>query len=236
MGVGAIGSRAASTYAPSTREVEPQRTAVTQSDIRGALARAHVAVTGRAASGATLDVLTAQASLETASGSRMYNYNFGGIKGASASGETAKLRTHEVLNGKDVEIKDGFRAYRTIDEGATDYVRLMSNRFPAAMQQAEKGNTDGFAHALKKSGYYTADESAYASGLRSLMGSSSTATTSSSGSLAMNALPAMPNVSSMLGVSSSPQDFANGPSLNRMMDAIGHVGTHHEVEDEGDDD
>jgi hypothetical protein len=52
----------------------------------------------------------------------------------------------------------------------------------------------------------------------------------------MNAFPALPNVSSMLGASSSAQDFANGPSLNRMMDAIGHVGTHQEVADEGDDD
>ena len=234
MAVSAIGSSAASPYASSGRQVEPKRTPVSQDDIRGALARAHVAVTGRAASGATLDVLTAQASLETASGSKMYNYNFGGIKGASASGATAMLRTHEVLNGKDVEIKDGFRAYQTIDEGATDYVRLMQKRFPGAMQQAEKGDTDGFAHALKKSGYYTADESAYASGLRSLMGSSSTATSASSQSL--NMLPALPNVSSMLGASSSPQDFANGPSLNRMMDAIGHVGSHQEVNDDGDDD
>ena len=231
MGIGAIGSNASATH--SAREVEPKRTQVTPDDIRGALARAHVKVTGRAASGATLDVLTAQASLETASGGRMYNYNFGGIKGASPSGETAKLNTHEVLDGKDVQIKDGFRAYKTIDEGAADYVKLIRDRFPTAMQQAERGDTDGFAHALKKSGYYTADEKAYAAGLRSLIGQNGGGTTNSA-PIGVGGIPALPNFSSMIGNASTAGDFANGPSLGKMMDAIGHVGSHQQVNDDDD--
>ena len=211
-------------HAGLAREVEPKRTQVSQAEIRDAIARAHSEVTGRAASGPTLEVLTAQASLETACGGRMYNYNFGGIKGSGPTGETAKLRTHEVLGGKDVEIRDGFRAYRTLDEGATDYVRLMKDRFPGAMAQAERGDVDGFAKALKQSGYYTAAEKDYASGLRSLMGAASTAGGGHAASerLTVGSLPALPNMSSISAGTAAGPGFVDTTQLSRVMDAIGH--------------
>jgi len=228
-----VGSSTSVQHAAPSREVEPKRTQVSQAEIRDAIARAHAKVTGRAASGATLDVLTAQASLETASGGRMYNYNFGGIKGTGPTGETATLRTREVLGGKDVEIRDGFRAYRSLDEGATDYVRLIKDRFPGAMAQAERGNVDGFAKALKQSNYYTADEQAYASGLRSLMGASSTGGAhASEGRVSFGTLSVLPNTSSVLSGSSPAQGFADGSQLSRVMDAIGH---HRATIDEEDD-
>ena len=208
--------------AAAVREVEPRRTQVSQREIRDAIARAHTKVTGRAPSAPTLDVLTAQASLETASGGRMYNFNFGGIKGHGPSGETARLRTHEVLSGKDVEIRDGFRAYRTIDDGATDYVRLMRDRFPGAMAQAERGDVDGFARALKQSNYYTADEKAYAIGLRSLIGGASGASGHSRDEKLTLEVPALPNTSSVLAGTSPAQGFVDGSQLSRVMDAIGH--------------
>jgi hypothetical protein len=153
-----------------TREVEPKLTAVSRGDLRAAIARAHTRVTGQAPSPGLLDILTAHASLETASGAKMFNFNFGGIKGQSASGETARYKTHEVIDGKDTVVRDGFRAYGSLDEGAADYVRLMRGRFGAAVSAAQGGNVDGFAHALKQAGYYTADEHTYASALHSLTG------------------------------------------------------------------
>lgn len=219
----------------AAREVEPRRTSVSQGELRDAIGRAHSKVTGRAPSTATLDVLTAHASLETASGSHMYNYNFGGIKGRGPTGETARCRTHEVLNGKEVEIRDGFRAYRNIDDGAADYVRLMRDRFPAAMAQAERGDVDGFARALKQSHYYTADEKAYASGLRGLMASASSAVTTAHADASprpVASLPAMPNTSSMAFGTSSPSGFADGSELSRVMDAIGHHRTMIEPDDD----
>ena len=235
MRVGASGTNAAAA-AQQAHDVEPRRTAVSQGDLRAAIGRAHVKVTGKAASAATLDVLTAQASLETASGSSMFNYNFGGIKGASPSGETAKLRTHEILNGKDVEIRDGFRAYKNIDEGAADYVRLMRDRFPGAMAQAERGDVNGFAHALKQSHYYTADEGAYASGLRGLMSSASSATSTTNASqgaaAAIGALPALPNTSSVLAGTSPADGFVDASQLSRVLDSIGHHRTVIEPEDD----
>jgi hypothetical protein len=147
------------------REVEPTRTPVTRADIRSALARAHEEVTGRAASPALLDTLTAQASLETAGGAKMYNYNFGGIKGQGPSGLTAKCRTFEVVDGKQVHIRDGFRAYTSLDEGARDYLGLMKGQFKGAVAKAEVGDVRGFAHELREAHYYTASEADYAAAL-----------------------------------------------------------------------
>ncbi|MBX3200897.1 MAG: glucosaminidase domain-containing protein [Labilithrix sp.] len=187
-------------------EVEPQRTAVTRADLRGAIARAHQKLTGRAPSAAALDVLTAHASLETGSGAKMYNYNFGGIKGAGPTGETARCRTKEVLDGREVEIRDGFRAYRSLDEGALDYVRLMRDRFGGAVARAEAGDVDGFARALKQARYYTADESKYASALRGLAGSADGA--------ASPAVRPRPEVSPAAAV------FPDSFELGRVLDAI----------------
>jgi hypothetical protein len=149
------------------RVVEPCRTPVSRHDLRAALGRAYQRVAGRSATRATLDTLTAQASLETASGSRMYNFNFGGIKGASPTRETASCLTHEIIGASDVVVRQGFRAYGSLDEGAEDFVRVLSTHFGSAMSKARAGDLDGFAHALKAAGYYTASETDYASALRS---------------------------------------------------------------------
>jgi len=164
---------AAPAHRAPARLVEPTKTPVSKEQLRGAIRRGLEAVTGHAPSAKLVDVLTAHASLETASGARMYNFNFGGIKGASPSGQTAVCRTHEVLDGRDVVIKDGFRAYTTLDEGALDYVRTMKERFAGALEPASRGDVAAFAASLKRAGYYTASEADYARGLASLMGTTS---------------------------------------------------------------
>lgn len=168
-----VGSSVSTAMTPAVErrqrtEVEVQRTPVSRADLRAAIGRAHQKLTGHAAPAALLDTLTAHASLETGSGAQMYNYNFGGIKGTSPSGETARMRTREVIEGREIEVRDGFRSYRSLDDGALDYVRLMRDRFGGAVARAEVGDVDGFAHALKQARYYTADESKYASALRGL--------------------------------------------------------------------
>src|SRR5258706_15015150 len=140
------------------------------SELRDALGRAHVKLTGRAASPGLLDVLSAQVSLETGRGASMYNWNFGGIKGASPQGMTASYMTRECTKSGDVHLRQGFRAYASIDDGATDYLNLVRGRYAGALAHAERGDVDGFAHALKESGYYTAPEAEYASALRGILG------------------------------------------------------------------
>lgn len=152
------------------RMVPPERTAVNRAQMRESLGRAWTRLRGAAPSERTLDVLTAHASLETASGGRMYNFNFGGIKGTSPAGLTTAAMTHEVIDGRRTEVRAFFRAYRTLDEGAEDFVGLLNRRYGAALDAAAAGDPDAYAHALKSRGYYTGDESDYADTLRGLMG------------------------------------------------------------------
>ncbi len=153
----------------STRIVAARRTPTSPVRFRSALSRAYRAVTGKPASATTLDILGAHVSHETGRGLRMYNYNFGGIKGASPGGMTARYPTFEHMNGRNVDIVDGFRAYRSAGEGATDYLRLLGTRYRSALQAAEQGDVNGFAAALKRAGYYTAPQEGYAAALRSLV-------------------------------------------------------------------
>ncbi|MBX3186738.1 MAG: hypothetical protein KF819_06970 [Labilithrix sp.] len=160
---------------PAAREVAPERTRVDREQIRGAIRRALAHTEGAPPPEQLVDVLTAHASLETASGDRMYNFNFGGIKGRGPSGATAKCRTREVIEGREIVIRDGFRAYGSLDEGALDYVRTMKTRFGGALAPAARGDVAGFAGALKRAGYYTASEADYARGLTGLLGASGSA-------------------------------------------------------------
>ena len=237
MGVGAIGGGGA--VLPQRVQVEGQKTVVSRADIRGAIAKAYENQTGKKPSQNVLDTLTAQASLETGSGSAMYNYNFGGIKGgAPGTNETARLRTKEVYDGKEVEVRDGFRAYRSLDAGADDYVRLLRGKFGAAIDQAEKGNINGFAHALKEAHYYTADESKYASALNTLAGkpdgAASAAAALNKGAAAIGgAAPFVSNANMSFGITGmSEQGFADSMDLSRVIGAIGHHPTHVEEDED----
>lgn len=239
MGIGAIGgigSGAASAVDKAERRnVEPTRTVVSRADLRAAIGRAYQKLTGQPPSGGLLDTLTAHASLETGSGAAMYNFNFGGIKGHSQTGETAVCRTKEVFNGKEVEVRDGFRAYRSLDDGALDYVRLMRGKFHEAVTRAEAGDIDGFAHALKKASYYTADESKYASALERLSNPSAKAHEGSLSALSkLETAPKLTNISSGGGGGSDVGSFADSVELGRVLDAIARHPT--VVDDEDHDD
>ncbi len=163
MRVGAVAS------APA-REVEVKSTPVSRGELRASIARAFEKVRGHVASEATLDILTAQASLETANGSKMNNFNFAGIKGHGPTGATAKYKTFEVIDGKQIHIVDGFRAYDSLEQGAVDYVNVLGARFGKALGRAELGDVTGFAHELKASGYYTASEDSYRDALVGIVG------------------------------------------------------------------
>jgi flagellar protein FlgJ len=155
--------------APGER-VAAKRTPIDVSEIRSAIQRGYEAATGSAPSAETVDVLTAQVATETGYGEKMVGFNFGGIKGRSPEGTSAVCRTHEIIDGKDVVIRDAFRSYSSADSGATDYVRFLERRFPEALEAAKVGDVEGFAHALKSRGYFTADEGAYARAMRGAMG------------------------------------------------------------------
>jgi flagellum-specific peptidoglycan hydrolase FlgJ len=206
MGLGATSGIAASDPR-LIRQVEAHRTPVSPTELRASIGRAYQRVTGNTPRSAVLDALTAQASLETAHGAQMFNFNFGGIKGSGSQG-TANYLTHEVTSAGDVTVRQGFRAYGSVDEGAEDYIRVLSHRFGAAFAKAQVGDIDGFAHALKQAGYYTASEKDYASALHANSGQLATTSTAR-----LQPIPALSNVSQGASFSTSDQ-------LSRVIDAL----------------
>ncbi len=161
----AVAARAKPT---TTTVVAPRTTKLSGSEAKAALAQGWRNVYGEEPNEKTQQILLAQWSLETGRGKAMMNYNFGGIKGTGPTGLTARYGTHEVENGKTVSITDGFRAYETPEQGATDYVRLLSKRYGSALESAKVGDATGFVRGLKKNGYFTAPEAQYASAINSL--------------------------------------------------------------------
>lgn len=150
--------------------VAPVRTRLDKGQASAALRAAWQSVMGEEPSEGTVKVLTAQWAHETGNGASMFNYNFGGIKGTGPSGLTVAQRTREGFGANERTITDNFRAYRTAEEGAGDYVRLLKARFPGAVEAAKNADPQAFVHALKARGYFTGDEGAYTRSIVALSG------------------------------------------------------------------
>ena len=152
------------TVAGGTPTVTPMRAA----DAAAAISSAYQSVVGAPPSKATLAILVSQWSLETGGGRAMIDYNFGGIKGRSPSGQSVSYPTTEGSGDKARSVVDSFRAYGSAREGAVDYVRLLRDHFPSALSQARAGNPAGFAHALKSGGYFTGSEKTYSAAISAM--------------------------------------------------------------------
>jgi len=180
------------------------RTPLSGDEIRQALAIGYKNVTGQAPTPATLAVLSAQVSTETAFGQHMVAYNFGGLKGTSPEGRETRCTTHEIIAGTDQKIVDGFRAYTSAEAGAHDYIGLLAHRFPRALDAAGDGDVQRFAVELKQGHYFTADVGAYAKALRSAMttdgpvGGDATSTPAVRPPQAANPLPSSADLSRVL--------------------------------------
>ncbi len=91
-----------------------------------------------------------QAALETGWGRSVKGNNYFGIKG---TGQT--FTTHEVIDGKRVQIKDSFRAYGSMEESFRDYgIFLNANpRYKRCFEYSH--DPKRFAEELQAAGYAT---------------------------------------------------------------------------------
>ena len=140
------------------------RSNVTPQQIRDALNRAYIARYSSSPSKGLLNILTAQALHETDGGKSMFNYNFGGIK-STKNRNYYEGATKEVKDGKTVEIRDNFRAYSNVDEGAADFINYINYNYPEARKAADTGDLDSYVSSLKERGYFTDTLSSYKTGL-----------------------------------------------------------------------
>ncbi len=151
--------RAGST--PSAREVAASATRLSGEQAASALGRAWRERFGHSPTRPTLSVLTAQWAHETGRGRSMMNFNFGGIKGTGPSGLSAVYGTREGHGASERHVEDGFRAYHSAAEGASDYLNLLARRYPQAIEAADRGDPAAFVRSLHEGGYFTASPESY---------------------------------------------------------------------------
>ena len=118
----------------------------------------------RAASELGVDprALVAQAALETAWGKRLPTHadgssanNLFGIKATGWRGRSVTTGTHEYVAGVRQEQNASFRAYDSIGESFSDYVRLLKSNQRYAGALAAGTDVGGFARGLQRGGYAT---------------------------------------------------------------------------------
>lgn len=118
-------------------------------------------------SGVPASVTLAQAILESAWGKSVKGMNLFGIKADSSwTGPTVSFPTHEVVNGKPIQIEAKFRAYSSWDGSVEDHAKFLTEnpRYKPAFAFKDGPN---FARAIAKAGYAT--DPAYADKLIAIM-------------------------------------------------------------------
>ena len=141
-------------------------------------------------------VIASQWALETGWGGSMHCYNMGNVKSVPGDGydwtyyecnealPRVVAERYQTLDPTHARItshrQDGkcwiwfypphagcrFRAFHTLDEGATDQVAILAKTFKDAWKHVIDADVDKFSHELHAHGYYTADEVAYTRVLR----------------------------------------------------------------------
>lgn len=61
-----------------------------------------------------------------------------------------------------------FKAFKTLEDGAYDHLKMVVKQFGRAWTHAVAGDPVAYSRALKKQGYYTADEASYTRTLKSV--------------------------------------------------------------------
>lgn len=115
-------------------------------------------------------ILMAQAGHETNDGKNLPTNNFFGMKStprnmARGAGAT-NLMTTEGAGGSAKRVKQNFATFDSANDAAIDMLSLLERKYPRALEALQAGDVDAYVAALKSGGFFTADESVYANGLR----------------------------------------------------------------------
>ncbi len=120
---------------------------------------------------ATVDILMGQLGMET--GFRaLHNNNVGNLMAAGSpnqywKGDVIILLAHEYDKQKQkYYLNSLFRAYDTLEEGVSDWARLLKEKFPSAVEKAKEGDITGFVTELKNNRYFTAPVESYLAGVK----------------------------------------------------------------------
>jgi hypothetical protein len=119
-------------------------------------------------------VLWAQYGIETGAGPWCFGWNIGNVKHVAGDGHDFHMlaNTWELVNGKNVVFQPPhpatwFRTYPSLDVAMVEHLKFLRNkRYAPAWPAVELGDVGWFARLLKAAGYFTADATAYAKGMK----------------------------------------------------------------------
>lgn len=142
-------------------EVPANRTILSASEASKYLAAAFKKVAKRAASKNIMKLLIGQWAGETGNGNSMYNYNFGNTMPTGNDINYHYLNASEIIDGKEVKLREKFAAYASPSEGAEAFIRVLKSR-DHWWKGLLSGTIDGFIKGLTtKPKYFTADADVY---------------------------------------------------------------------------
>ena len=136
---------------------------------RELIGNAFIRITGGGASPETVDLLMAQSAFETGNWQSMGSWNFGNVTRGNTRWNYWERDVPEYIDGKVKIVRQKFRAYRSPDTGAADWIHVLRTQYPSAWQIAV-GSADpvSFVYGLKADGYFTGDREAYSRGVERL--------------------------------------------------------------------
>lgn len=155
----------------------PQTNSMPELDIVKALNEAWIEVLKTQPSIDSLAVLFAQITLECGPNLKYCkNSNIGNIKSLPNDNRFwTSFRCNEIINGINQYYDPpnpicNFRAFKTAKEGFVDYIQFLAQKknYANAWIEVIAGNPSEYAHQLKLSKYYTAEESIYVKGVLSI--------------------------------------------------------------------
>jgi len=138
-------------------------TPIAPDDAGAALSKAYTTVTGSKPKPAVLNLLLAQWGLETGNGKSVHNFNFANQKSAGGDEYYQEFEAGEIDDGQEQKSVMHFAAYKTIDDGALAYVKLLQRR-PQWWAGLQSGDPHTFVSglvAVAGQHYFTADPSKY---------------------------------------------------------------------------
>lgn len=158
----------------SEQNVPIVRTPIDMRTYARAVARAWNASAGAYPTKAQAGVLWAHYGIETSAGPSCWNWNIGNVKHVSGDGHDFIMlpNTWEMEAGKRVVYQPPnpqtwFRSFSSLDDAMSEHFALLhGKRYAAAWEGVELGDCGVFARLLRKAGYFTADATAYAAGMR----------------------------------------------------------------------
>ena len=179
------------------KEFENKLTKVSKQQMAVALVEGRKGFYGVYPTKQVVAILLSQWALETGRGRYMHCYNIGNIKASkNYKGNYCYYYCSEIVptriankwkqqygslvkvgkrRGRYVEVflypkhpATKFRAYKSLADGAVDYIELLAKRFRSAMRYAVKGDVEKFSRELHRIGYYTASVDKYTKTMKAL--------------------------------------------------------------------